>query len=90
VPLKLDEEEGGSWVYGNNTGYTSRLQSAFAYRTFGGLLLHRQSDRTPSDDDSCHYYNLVISLISTGKEKKTCRKIVCSDLWSGWAIARSN
>lgn len=40
--------------------------------------------------DSCHYYNIVISLIGSGKEKKTYRKIVHSDLWSGWAIARSN
>ncbi len=78
------------WVYGNNAGYTSRLQSAFAYRALGGLLFHPQHDPTSSDNDSCHYYNIVISLIGTGKENKTCRKIVYSGLWFGWAIVRSN
>lgn len=38
VPLELKEEGGGLWIYLNNTEYTSRLQSAFAYRALGGLF----------------------------------------------------
>ncbi|WHZ29148.1 MAG: hypothetical protein OJF51_003949 [Nitrospira sp.] len=49
VPLELEEERGGLWVYRNKTGYTSRLQSALAYRAFGGLLLHQQRDSTSED-----------------------------------------
>ncbi|MDI3467366.1 MAG: hypothetical protein OJF50_006187 [Nitrospira sp.] len=44
--MELKEERGGLWVYANIIGYTSRLQSAFAYRALSGLLLHQQRDPT--------------------------------------------
>lgn len=75
------------WVYLNNIGYTSRLPSPTEP---GVISFCTRSVIHPIRHNSCHYYNIVIPLIDTGKEKQTCRKMVYSDLWSGWAIARSS